>query len=162
MYWRASHGWYIGVWRRTPSFFVLWSLITWTWRRPVEAWCSTHESAVFEDVYGDCVQALHLLDCHNKMIIYLQGRQLKDAEVELKGGCPNLLDGIGYKNWLVDECNNAFKRYIQVCYINHFMIHLPILTRETTDALVDSYKVKILPHYEYFYRMFGSNFQKAG
>ena len=35
---------------------------------------------LFAEVYGDRVQALHILDCHNRTIVTLQNKQIKDHE----------------------------------------------------------------------------------
>ena len=48
---------------------------------------------LFVEVYGDRVQALHLLDCHNKSIILIQNLQLKTIESSVKGLEPVIFHG---------------------------------------------------------------------
>ena len=46
---------------------------------------------LFAEVYGDRVQALRILDCHNRAIITLQNKQLKDYETQILAHKPVVL-----------------------------------------------------------------------
>ena len=76
----------------------------------------------------------------------LPSEKLRDAEIEIKGTQTIVLDGVGHRE-LIDLCNSAFRPCIQVCCTDYVEIGQLIITRATVDALVDSYKVKMLPHY---------------
>ena len=109
---------------------------------------------LFEEVYGDRVQALHLLDCHNKLIILIQNLQLNIFETSVKRSEPVVFEGEKYHSFL-RECNDTFDRTIKQCYTNFVVIGSPIISRSMIDTLVQSYKVNMSTHYTTFFNMFG-------
>ena len=115
---------------------------------------------LFTEVYGDRVQALHILDCHNRAIVTLQNKQIKDYESQILAVKPVLFEGDSYKQ-LLQTCNDSFDEAISLCYTDFVVIGGPIVTRHRIDKLVELYKSTMNNHYNTFYKMFGFD-AKAG
>ena len=61
----------------------------------------------------------------------------------------------------LQECNDAFKSDIKLCYKYYVGIGQPTITRDRIDELVSSYKIKMKTYYETFYWMFDFDFKKV-
>ena len=105
------------------------------------------------------MQALNLLDCHNKSIILIQNLQLKTIESSVKRLEPVVFHGEKYHTFL-RECNATFESAIKQCYTNFVVIGAPIISRSMIDSLVQSYKVNMASHYTTLFRMFGLDLKK--
>ena len=106
---------------------------------------------MYEEIYGDQVQALHILDCHNRAIITAHNRHVKEYETIVQSYAPVVFEGSVYTNFL-SHCNDIFERFIKKCYTEFVMIGQPIITRHTIDKLVSRYNNDMNSHYETFLR----------
>ena len=147
----------VQVWRHTTDFRNVYS--NYKDRRKTSRGIHALTNQLFEEVYGDRVQALHLLYFHNKSIILIQNLQLKTIEYSVRGLEPVVFNGEKYHTFL-RECNATFESAIKQCYTNFVVIGAPLISRSMIDSLVQSYKVNMTSHYTTFFRMFGFDKKK--
>ena len=65
-------------------------------------------NCLFGEVYGDRIQALHILDCHNRATVTLQNRQIKEYEKKILRLKQVTFDGDDY-NTLLRTCDESFE-----------------------------------------------------
>ena len=81
---------------------------------------------LYGEIYGDRIQALHLLDCHNRATITAQNRQVKEYESIVRSNAPVIFEGDEYNKFLV-HCNDTFENSIKKCYTEFVIIGQPII-----------------------------------
>ena len=101
------------VWRHSNEFRNVYT--NYKDRRKTSRGIHALTNQLFEEVYGDRVQALHLLDYHNKSIILIQNLQIKTFESLVKGFKPVVFEGEKYHTFLW-ECNATFESAIKMLY----------------------------------------------
>lgn len=103
----------IQVWGITNEFTNIYA--NYKYRRKTSHGIHVLINQLFEEVYGDRVQELYLIDCHNKSIISIHNLQLKTIESSVKGFEPVVFDIEKYYIFL-SECNAIFESTIKQYY----------------------------------------------
>ena len=109
---------------------------------------------LFGEVYGDRIQALHILDCHNRATVTMQNRQIKEYNIKILSLKQVTFDGDDY-NTLLRTCDESFEEAIKLCYTDFVVIGGPIVSRDRIQKLVNLYKSIMPHHYNAFYKMLG-------
>ena len=69
-------------------------------------------NSLYDEVYGDRLQSLHLINCFNRATIKLQSKAIREYEVTISDNKPNILESDVY-NDLLEKCNDAFGNVIK-------------------------------------------------
>ena len=117
-------------------------------------------NSLYDEVYGDRLQSLHLISCFNRATIKSQNKALREYEVMVSDNKPIILEGDVY-NDLLEKCNNAFGSAIKKCYTDFVVIGQPIINRTKVDEMVCLYKHTMSRHYTIMFTMLGYN-KKTG
>ena len=93
----------MNVWRRTNGYRNVFP--NYAARIKTSRGIQALKNQLNSEVYGDCLQALHILDCLNRATVTLQNRQIKLYEQKMLSYNPIVLDGAEY-NVLLQTCDD--------------------------------------------------------
>ena len=122
--------------------------------------CKTNQGLVavlnmlFLEVYGDCIQCMHLIHCYHRSTIKMQQKHMNACDLLIEASVPIDLHGAIYDGFLT-TCDNVFREAIQQAYINHVVIGSPIITCAAVNQLVESYIVSMQSHFNTFNDLLG-------
>lgn len=111
---------------------------------------------LYDEVYGDRLQSLHLIHCFNRAIMKNQDKSIKDYEFTIHNNKPVVLAGEEY-NYVLDKYNEIFGAAIRNCYNAFVVIGKPSIDTIEVDGMVCIYKEKLNNHYNAMFLMLGFN-----
>ena len=109
---------------------------------------------LYDEVYGDRLQSMHLINCFNRATVRNQNKTIRDYDKIISDNKPIVLDGEVYNSFL-EKCNDTFGNAIIKCYSDFVVIGQPILSRKEIDDMVRLYKDQMPNHYNAIYSMLG-------
>ena len=80
----------IQVWRRSHDFRNV--FLNYSARIKTSSGLMSLTNLLYGEIYGDRVQALHILDCHNRATITAQNRQVKEYESIVQSNAPVIFE----------------------------------------------------------------------
>ena len=111
-------------------------------------------NTLFQEVYGDRIQCMHLIHCYYRSTIISQQKYINEIEIINKARTPIELSGPAYDELLI-TCDKAFATAIESTYTNYVMIGAPIMSRDKIMSLVSLYMTSLPSHYATFFELLG-------
>ena len=81
----------IHVWQRTKEFRNV--FLNHSTRIKTSCSIQLLKNILYEEIYGDLIQALHIMDCHNRATGTSQNRQIKEHDSVTKSYAPIVFEG---------------------------------------------------------------------
>ena len=102
----------IQVWRKSHEFRNV--FLNYSARIKTSRGIQALTNLLYDEIYGDCVQSLHIIDCHNRATIIAQNRHVKEYENIAQSYAPVVFNGSAYSKFLT-HCNETFESNIKKC-----------------------------------------------